>query len=228
LKIASDAASPMQDALDIAGSTIASSLRMWRGTRASAAARQPERMLELYEFEACAYCRLVREALTELDLDAKIFPCPRGGRRFRPRVMTLGGLTQFPYLVDPNTGLSSTRRTAPHRRPPACCDRSTWRRRRSRPSHDLPQGLVRVHRSPPGDRSNCSVSSRALTRAESASGYASSSCPTCSATQARRVGRTSGRPRGDRPCFPSCPSKDETASCCSNAPAACSCRTSSI
>ena len=96
----------MQDALDIAGSTIASSLRLWRGTRASAAARQPKRLLELYEFEACPYCRLVREALTELDLDAKIFPCPRGGRRFRPRVMTLGGLTQFPYLVDPNTGRS--------------------------------------------------------------------------------------------------------------------------
>jgi glutathione S-transferase len=96
----------MRDALDIAGSTIASSLRVWRGTRASAAARQPKRLLELYEFEACPYCRLVREALTELDLDAKILPCPRGGRRFRPRVMALGGVTQFPYLVDPNTGRS--------------------------------------------------------------------------------------------------------------------------
>lgn len=94
----------MQDAFDIASSTIASSLRMWRGTRASAAAtRQPKRLLELYEFEACPYCRLVREALTELDLDAKIFPCPRGGRRFRPRVRALGGKMQFPYLVDPNT-----------------------------------------------------------------------------------------------------------------------------
>ena len=94
----------MQDALDIASSTIASSLRMWRGTRASAAAaRQPERLLELYEFEACPYCRLVREALTELDLDARIYPCPQGGRRFRPRVLALGGKTQFPYLVDPNT-----------------------------------------------------------------------------------------------------------------------------
>jgi glutathione S-transferase len=93
----------MQDTLDIASSTLVSSLRLWRGTRASAAARQPKRLLELYEFEACPYCRLVRETLTELDLDARIFPCPRGGRRFRPRVMTLGGKTQFPYLVDPNT-----------------------------------------------------------------------------------------------------------------------------
>ena len=94
----------MQDTFDIASSTLASSLRIWRGTRASAAAaRQPKRLLELYEFEACPYCRLVREALTELDLDARIYPCPQGGRRFRPRVLALGGKTQFPYLVDPNT-----------------------------------------------------------------------------------------------------------------------------
>jgi glutathione S-transferase len=94
----------MQDALDIAGSTLASSLRLWRGTRAAGAARQPKQLLELYEFEACPYCRLVREALTELDLDALIRPCPRGGKRFRPKVAGLGGRTQFPYLVDPNTG----------------------------------------------------------------------------------------------------------------------------
>ena len=70
----------MQDTLDIAGSTVASSLRLWRGTRAAVATRQPRQLLELYEFESCPYCRLVREALTELDLDAMILPCPRGGR----------------------------------------------------------------------------------------------------------------------------------------------------
>jgi glutathione S-transferase len=94
----------IQDALDIAGSTLASSLRLWRGTRAAGSARQPKQLLELYEFEACPYCRLVREALTELDLDASIRPCPKGGKRFRPKVAGLGGRTQFPYLVDPNTG----------------------------------------------------------------------------------------------------------------------------
>jgi glutathione S-transferase len=58
----------------------------------------------LYDMENCPYCRLVREALTELDLDAAIKPCPKGGRRFRPEVKQRGGKHQFPYLLDPNTG----------------------------------------------------------------------------------------------------------------------------
>ncbi len=59
----------------------------------------------LYEFEACPFCRKVREALTRLDLDAEIRPCPRGGVRFRPELVARGGKAQFPYLVDPNAGL---------------------------------------------------------------------------------------------------------------------------
>lgn len=93
----------MGDTLDILNSSLASSLRLWRGTRVTGAARQPPRLLELYEFEACPYCRLVREALTELDLDALILPSPHRGTRFRPRAAELGGKQQFPYLVDPNT-----------------------------------------------------------------------------------------------------------------------------
>jgi glutathione S-transferase len=89
--------------VDVLNSTLASSLRFWRGTNARPASTQPARHLELYEFEACPYCRLVREALTELDLDAMILPAPHGGTRFRPRVAKLGGRTQFPFLVDPNT-----------------------------------------------------------------------------------------------------------------------------
>ena len=45
----------------------------------------------------------MREVLTELDLDALIYPCPKGGERFRPSVVERGGKAQFPYLVDPNT-----------------------------------------------------------------------------------------------------------------------------
>jgi glutathione S-transferase len=96
----------MPSNLDVLNSTIASSLRFWRGTNARPAARQPKKPLELYEFEACPYCRLVREALTELDLDAMIYPAPKGGTRFRPKVKQLGGKLQFPFLVDPNTGES--------------------------------------------------------------------------------------------------------------------------
>jgi len=68
------------------------------------AGRQPEKLLELYEFEGCPFCRLVREALTELDIDALIKPCPKGGKRYRKEVEEVGGKQQFPFLVDPNTG----------------------------------------------------------------------------------------------------------------------------
>ena len=66
--------------------------------------RRPTEPLQLYEFENCPFCRLVREALTTLDLEALIHPCPKGGQRFRPEVRRRGGKEQFPYLIDPNTG----------------------------------------------------------------------------------------------------------------------------
>jgi glutathione S-transferase len=34
----------------------------------------------------------------------RIFPCPKGGPRYREQVKARGGKYQFPYLVDPNTG----------------------------------------------------------------------------------------------------------------------------
>ena len=90
--------------IDVATSLLTSTARGWRGTMASSRTRQPEQPLELYEYEDCPYCRLVREALTELDLDVLIYPCPKGGTRFRPVMKQLGGKQQFPFLVDPNTG----------------------------------------------------------------------------------------------------------------------------
>ncbi len=90
--------------VNLASSALATALRTGVGITAHPAARKPAQLLELYEFEGCPYCRLVREALTELDLDAMIYPCPKGGKRFRPRVTELGGKPQFPFLVDPNTG----------------------------------------------------------------------------------------------------------------------------
>lgn len=77
--------------------------RLGAGTFVRRGGRTPERMLELYDFEACPFCRRVREALTELDLDVLVYPCPQGGMVFRPRAAELGG-TRFPLLVDPNTG----------------------------------------------------------------------------------------------------------------------------
>lgn len=66
----------------------------------------PERMLVLYDMEGCPFCRLVREELTELDLDALIYPCPKNGKRFRPLVEKRVGRAQFPLLEDPNTSES--------------------------------------------------------------------------------------------------------------------------
>ncbi len=91
---------------DILSSTAASFLRGVSGIQATPALDKPAQPLELYEFEGCPFCRLVREVLTELDLDAVIYPCPKGGERYRPEVLTLGGRAQFPFLVDPNTGAS--------------------------------------------------------------------------------------------------------------------------
>jgi glutathione S-transferase len=94
----------MPRTIDVGSSILASTLSGWRGSVSFRPARQqPEKLLELYEYEASPYCRLVREVLTELDLDAMIYPCPQQGRRFRPKVIEMGGKAQFPYLVDPNT-----------------------------------------------------------------------------------------------------------------------------
>ena len=91
--------------LKVGSSVIASSLRGWRGSLSfQPRTEEPARPLELYEYEASPYCRLVREALSELDLDAMILPCPQGGTRFRPTAKALGGKLLFPFLSDPNTG----------------------------------------------------------------------------------------------------------------------------
>lgn len=92
------------DLLNIATSYAASAARLGFGMKASPPARYPKKPLELYEFEACPFCRKVREALTDLDLAAKIYPCPSGGEVFRPEVTKMGGRSSFPYLIDPNTG----------------------------------------------------------------------------------------------------------------------------
>ncbi len=94
----------MQRVLDLATSFAATVVRGGAGIASGALGRRPERELELYDFEGCPYCRKVREALSVLDLDARVYPCPKGGERFRPHVREQGGREQFPWLVDPNTG----------------------------------------------------------------------------------------------------------------------------
>ncbi len=89
--------------VSVLGSVATSTLTAWRGTSVVKAANQPPLRLKLYDMEGSPYCRSVREALTALGLDAEIYPCPQGGKRFRPEAKRIGGKRQFPLLMDPNT-----------------------------------------------------------------------------------------------------------------------------
>lgn len=89
---------------NIATSMVTTLLRGTSGIQCEPAATAPAMLLQLYDMENCPYCRIVREVLTELGLDAEIYPSPKGGTRFRPIAQELGGQAQFPFLVDPNTG----------------------------------------------------------------------------------------------------------------------------
>ena len=94
----------MNRALDVATSLAATLARGAAGLSVGALGARPEKTLELWEFEGCPYCRKVREALSILDLDALVHPCPKGGPRFRVELAKRAGKAQFPYLSDPNTG----------------------------------------------------------------------------------------------------------------------------
>uniref|UniRef100_A0A0D9W5E5 GST N-terminal domain-containing protein n=1 Tax=Leersia perrieri TaxID=77586 RepID=A0A0D9W5E5_9ORYZ len=48
----------------------------------------------------------VREAMTELDLSAEVYPCPKGSLRHRDVVKKIGGKEQFPLLVDASNGVT--------------------------------------------------------------------------------------------------------------------------
>lgn len=107
---ASDPAAPRNRTLEVATTGLASMARLPWGSKVRmdlvGTRRAPEKPIRLYEFEACPFCRRVREALTELDLSAEVLPCPKGSIRHRPEVKRLGGKDQFPYMVDPNKGVA--------------------------------------------------------------------------------------------------------------------------
>lgn len=95
----------MSASTDAIVNSVAGTVRGWRGTNAfEEPARRPTALLKLYDIEASPYCRLVRETLTELGLDALILPCPSGGRRFRVEAEAIGGKQLFPLLVDEGAG----------------------------------------------------------------------------------------------------------------------------
>lgn len=91
---------------DVTTATAASAARPNFGNTHYERIKTPAQPLELYEFEVCPYCRIAREALSALSLDPIVYPCPKGGKRFREKVKAEGGRYQFPYLVDPNTSVA--------------------------------------------------------------------------------------------------------------------------
>ncbi len=90
--------------LDVGTSLAASIGRGGAGMQVGVLGARPLKRLQLYEYEGCPFCRKVREALSILDLEAEIYPCPRNAPRYRAEVQRRGGKAMFPYLVDPNTG----------------------------------------------------------------------------------------------------------------------------
>ncbi|KAF3447402.1 hypothetical protein FNV43_RR12588 [Rhamnella rubrinervis] len=100
--------------IEVATSTLSTLARFPWGSRSLSesfsskeiATLNPPKRLQIFEFEACPFCRRVREAITELDLSVEVYPCPKGSVRHRDMVRRFGGNEQFPFLVDPNTGIS--------------------------------------------------------------------------------------------------------------------------
>ncbi|CAN6270072.1 unnamed protein product [Urochloa humidicola] len=107
-----DPSQERNDVVEIATSSISSLARLPWGSKVAtisgdnidSATSAPT--LQLYEFEACPFCRRVREAMTELDLSVEVYPCPKGSLRHREMVKKIGGKEQFPLLVDASTGVT--------------------------------------------------------------------------------------------------------------------------
>jgi glutathione S-transferase len=96
----------LADARNFASSLAASLVRAGSGARVTSVGPRPTDTLILYEMENCPFSRLVREALSELDLDAVIKPCPRGEERHRAELRKLTERETVPYLIDRGLGIA--------------------------------------------------------------------------------------------------------------------------
>ena len=83
--------------------TASTLLRGGRGNMGTPDPIMPEKMLVLYEHEACPYSRRVREVMTQLNLDYESRPSPHKGHVYRDELKARAGKTQVPFLVDDNT-----------------------------------------------------------------------------------------------------------------------------
>ncbi|GLQ31930.1 glutathione S-transferase N-terminal domain-containing protein [Litoribrevibacter albus] len=90
--------------VDIYTSTLVSTLTGWKGTSGSRKTELPADDIVLFDRELCPECRTVRQAVTELNLDVMVYPCPEEGDRFKSLLEELSGSIQLPFLFDKNSG----------------------------------------------------------------------------------------------------------------------------
>lgn len=81
-------------------SLLTSVIRGGAGGRTRAMGPRPDHRLVLYEMEVCPFSRMVREAVSELDLDVLIKPCPPGEVVHRDELRALRGSVAVPFLVE--------------------------------------------------------------------------------------------------------------------------------
>ncbi|KAL5982880.1 hypothetical protein ACLOJK_016958 [Asimina triloba] len=101
--------------LEVATSSLSTLARLPWGSRTKPgtsnnqeATQNPPAYLQLFEFEACPFCRRVREAMTELDLSAEGQRTKQGKTVSHEEYpgISLPVLLMFPFLVDPTAGIS--------------------------------------------------------------------------------------------------------------------------
>ncbi|MEO6420791.1 MAG: glutathione S-transferase N-terminal domain-containing protein [Polyangiaceae bacterium] len=98
----------LADAVDFASSTAATLARLGSGGIVRHLGNRPAKLFELYDREGHPQARKIREALSILDLDAVIHPCPLGGKRFQAKVEERISRFDVPLFIDPNSGFEST------------------------------------------------------------------------------------------------------------------------
>jgi len=93
----------MNSLLEKTSSTLSSTICSWRGMNSIIDAIKPTLLLELYDREGCPKCRLIRETLTELNLDFIVYPAPIGDSDAKANIENFFGRSDLPLLYDPNT-----------------------------------------------------------------------------------------------------------------------------
>jgi glutathione S-transferase len=94
----------LAEAQSFGSSMLATFVRGARGAQVGRLGMRPEQPMILYAIETCPYSRLVRETLSELDIDVLIKPCPKHEPVHRAELERASGAHKVPFLIDPNTG----------------------------------------------------------------------------------------------------------------------------